>query len=220
MISKNLKYLLNRYAISPTALSKSTGVPQPTIHRILTGESKEPRTSNLRPISEYFNISIDDLSTRDLAGDKTDTDSNILLTPAATGARPLSIISFVQASKLAKASETRPSGSDVVYTSIDLSRSAFALEIFGDSMLPDFQPGDRIIVDPEVEPQPGDFVVANNNGEEALFRKYRPKNYDNNGNLVFELLPLNSDYPTLSSDVLSLEVIGVMMEHRKYRKKR
>ena len=59
------------------------------------------------------------------------------------------------------------------------SGAAFALEIGGESMLPDFKPGDIIIVDPGIEPIPGDFVVAMLEGEnEATFKKFRPRGTD------------------------------------------
>ena len=66
------------------------------------------------------------------------------------------------------------------------SASTFALEIKCDSMLPDFKPGDRIIVDPAVAPQPGDFVVAKNGHDEATFKKYRPRATDAAGNIRSE----------------------------------
>lgn len=37
-------------------LSRLSGVPQPTIHRIITGESKEPRPSNLYKIAQACNV--------------------------------------------------------------------------------------------------------------------------------------------------------------------
>ncbi|WP_289367904.1 S24 family peptidase [Pantoea stewartii] len=42
----------------------------------------------------------------------------------------------------------------------DCSDGTFGLVIEGNSMSPKFNPGDKIIVDPEVYPIPGDFVVA------------------------------------------------------------
>ncbi|MBL3825127.1 MULTISPECIES: LexA family transcriptional regulator [unclassified Marinobacter] len=37
-------------------LSRLSGIPQPTIHRIITGESKEPRPSNLYKIAQACNV--------------------------------------------------------------------------------------------------------------------------------------------------------------------
>lgn len=108
---------------------------------------------------------------------------------------------------------------DWLVTDLDLSENAFALEIKGDSMLPEFKPGDRVIIDPGVSPQPGDFVVAKNGDEEATFKKYRPRGMDASGNLVFELVPLNEDYPTMRSDIAPINIVGTMVEHRKYRRR-
>ena len=109
---------------------------------------------------------------------------------------------------------------DWLLTDIDLSDSAFALDIRGNSMLPDFNPGDRVIIDPEIAPQPGDFVAAKNGEQEATFKKYRPRGMDSHGNIIFELVPLNDDYPTLRSDVQHIRIVGTMVEHRKYRRPR
>jgi len=149
-------------------------------------------------------------------------DENV--SPARLGGRPIPVISAVQAGAL-KDMETPYSpgaGFAVEYTDDEnLSRWAFSLEVEGESMTPDFRPGDRVIIDPDLAPNPGDFVVAKNGGEQATFKKYRPRGMDARGNTVFELVPLNDDYATLRSDTDHLVVIGVMVEHRKrYRRSR
>ena len=67
---------------------------------------------------------------------------------------------------------------------------------------------------------PGDFVVAKNGEEEATFKKYRPRGYGEDGQEIFELAPLNDDYPTMRSDRQHIQIIGTMVEHRRRRKKR
>lgn len=52
--------------ISPYALASATGVPQPTIFRILTGESDDPRTKTLQPLAAHFGLTVSDLRDRDL----------------------------------------------------------------------------------------------------------------------------------------------------------
>jgi len=74
-------------------------------------------------------------------------------------------------------------------------------------------------VDPDESPRLGDYVVAKNGGEEATFKKYRPRGIDENGQEVFELVPLNDDYPTMNSGRQHIEIIGVMVEHRIFRKR-
>lgn len=97
----------------------------------------------------------------------------------------------------------------------------FALEIEGESMLPDFRPKDIIIIDTGLPPLPGDFVVASlDNGNEATFKKYRPRGEDEEGSPIIELAPLNPDYPTL---VISSKnpgrIVGTMFEHRRFRQR-
>jgi SOS-response transcriptional repressor LexA len=149
-------------------------------------------------------------------------DENV--SPARLGGRPIPVISAVQAGALKDMENPYPLGAGfaVEYTDDDnLSRWAFSLEIEGLSMMPEFREGDRVIIDPEICPNPGDFVVAKNGGDQATFKKYRPRGMDAGGNVVFELTPLNDDFPTLRSDTHHLIVIGVMVEHRKrYRRSR
>lgn len=137
--------------------------------------------------------------------------------PAAAGVRPIPVISAVQAGQL-KDMENPYSPGDgysIEYTDQKLSRWAFALEVEGESMMPIFKPGDRLIVDPDLAPQPGDYVIARNGSDQATFKKYRPRGIDSNGEMIFELVPLNDDYPIMRSDIEHLIVIGVVTEHRK-----
>ncbi|NBM55724.1 S24 family peptidase [Proteus sp. G2669] len=87
-------------------------------------------------------------------------------------------------------------------------------------MEPDFKSGDVIIVDPEIKPHPGEFIVAANHEREATFKKYRPTRIDANNNEHFKLVPLNNDYPIISSENTPLMIIGTMIGHRIYRRKR
>jgi SOS-response transcriptional repressor LexA len=137
--------------------------------------------------------------------------------PAPIGTRAIPVISAVQAGKLKDMDNPYAPGDgySVEYTDQKLSRWAFGLDVEGNSMAPVFQDGDRIIVDPDISPNPGDFVVARNGSDQATFKKYRPRGVDLNGNMIFELVPLNDDYPTMRSDIEHLVVLGVVTEHRK-----
>ena len=74
-------------------------------------------------------------------------------------------------------------------------------------------------MDPEIGPSPGDFVVARNGSHEATFKTFRPRGIDASGREVFELVPLNDDYPTIRSDTEPLLIVGTMVEHRKRRRR-
>ncbi|KIU35279.1 LexA family protein [Atlantibacter hermannii] len=141
---------------------------------------------------------------------------------AEVNSRRVPLISYIQAGALAEKSpiEAFDGSLEYILTDLDISEFSFALRIEGDSMEPDFKAGDVIIVDPEIEPTPGEFVVAKNGGEQATFKKYRPTYTDMKGCQHFELVPLNDDYPVINSENQPLTIIGVMIEHRIYRRKR
>lgn len=139
------------------------------------------------------------------------------------GKRAFPVISYIQAGLVKEITDPYALGDgvDIEYGDTWLSEWAFALEIEGNSMLPEFRPGDRILVDPMISPRPGDYVVAKNRKEEATFKKYRVRGVDAQGHDIFELQPLNEDFETMRSDEHSLTVVGVMVEHRKrYRRPR
>lgn len=66
LVGKNLEWLIEEASLNPHILEQRTGVPQPTIHRILSGESADPRTSTLKPIAEYFGVTVAALRDTDL----------------------------------------------------------------------------------------------------------------------------------------------------------
>lgn len=132
------------------------------------------------------------------------------------------ILSYVQAGNWREICEQATSfdgNVEYVTSSVDVGPCGFGLWLRGNSMTPFFNEGDLIIVDPDEAPRPGDYVVAKNGSEEATFKKYRPRGIDENGKEVFELVPLNDDYPPMHSDRQHIEIIGVMVEHRIFRKR-
>lgn len=62
-IASNLRTLMAAEDLSENRLSTLTGVPQPTIHRILNGVTADPRDSTVRPLAEYFGVSVEQLRT-------------------------------------------------------------------------------------------------------------------------------------------------------------
>ncbi|MDD0822974.1 S24 family peptidase [Mannheimia sp. AT1] len=148
-------------------------------------------------------------------------ESNVV--PASIGMIKIPLISYIQAGQWTGIDDFRESCGDYEYilTDLEVSEDAFALEIKGDSMEPDFIEGDRVIIDPDVQPHAGEFVAAINGDYEATFKKYRPlEDLDEYGRQHFELIALNPDYHKLSTLKQEIRIIGTMVEHRIYRRKR
>ena len=60
-ISKQLAKLMRDQHLSQSALSRATGVPQPTINRILSGVTREPRRDSVVRIANYFGVTPESL---------------------------------------------------------------------------------------------------------------------------------------------------------------
>ncbi len=80
-LRQNLAFLMHKHQITANTLAKETGVPQPTISRILNGESSDPRTLTVQPIAERFGLDVEDMRSKliDGAGDFTPTAAKLEL---------------------------------------------------------------------------------------------------------------------------------------------
>lgn len=68
LLAKNIIFLMRRHGIeSELELATATGIPQPTIWRIINGESLSPRDSTVQPIADYFCIDIATVKFKDLS---------------------------------------------------------------------------------------------------------------------------------------------------------
>ena len=193
-------------------VAEQVGIKQQSYQAIESGGVKKPR--HLYEISVVLKCDMAWL----LSGNKEDI-RNVEVLDFKTYQVPL--ISYIQAGAWTESCELRDStGFEYIMTSLELSDKAFALQIKGDSMEPEFKEGDVVIIDPVIKPIPGEFVVAMNGESEATFKKYRELGYDEHERMQFELIPLNPDYTTMSTLKQQIRIIGTMVEHRIFRRKR
>lgn len=140
--------------------------------------------------------------------------------PAETsyGLRQYPVFSHTQAAALADAGDLPEPGKslDTEFGKDGASPRAFFLALEGDAMAPEFRAGDRVLVDPQVRPQPGDHVLARDGRRQAMLRKYRVRGVDDEGAEVFDLVPVNPDHAVLRSDRNRLVLIGTVVEHRRH----
>ena len=130
------------------------------------------------------------------------------------------IITWVQAGTWRDATTRYPYGGADEYVLAHHSHGpdTFAVRIVGNSMEPEFREHDIVVIDPDVTPNPGDYVVARNHEEAAVFKKYRPRGLTIDGTPLFELVPLNADYAVIRSDEQPIQIIGTMVEHTRFRR--
>lgn len=205
-VAEVLTILTKREDLSDNDLADRTGVPQPTISRIKSGESRDPRDKTLRPLAKYFGVTVSQLR-----GDMPLSDSqsphepsNVAPGPPVRGAVPL--ISWVSAGAWRETIDSLEPGmaEEWIETTAPIRQHTFALKVQGDSMEPDFPSGTYIVVEPDLDPQPGDFVIARN-GDEATFKQLTKDGAD------WYLKPLNQRYPIKPLES-PCKIIGVVRE--------
>ena len=142
-------------------------------------------------------------------------DHNVVLAP--DGFRRIPVLDYVQAGAWVGVAPGFRDGEmqDYILTDQDYSPATFAMVLRGNSMSPEFNEGDRVVIDPSITPHPGDFVVAVNGGGEATFKQYRERGTTKDGKDIFELHPLNPVYKDLRSDEVHIRIVGTMREHHR-----
>ncbi|HGT1786723.1 TPA: LexA family protein [Legionella pneumophila] len=105
---------------------------------------------------------------------------------------------------------------DVVYISVstvllpELSVNAFALKMADESMIPEIRVNDLLIVAPDIQPRPGDFVVALLESEQSVIvRKYKQLSASRDVQ-QYELVALNEDWANIRVDTsdVAAQIIG------------
>ena len=73
-MSTELARLMKLEGISQSGLSRATGVPQPTINRILSQVTQDPRRDSMISIANYFGVALESLYSSSTAQKKSKKD--------------------------------------------------------------------------------------------------------------------------------------------------
>lgn len=194
-IAKNLQALIDAVEdMNPTRLSRETGVPQPTIFRILKGQSLDPDTATLKPLAERFGKTV-----AQLRGEIPLAIEGVIDPGAAI--RRLPLVSWVIAGHPADVYDPYATGVADSWEPFfgKYSAQAYCLRVRGDSMEaprgsigPSFPEGTIIAVEPNRPAENKSFVIVRfANTDEATFKQLII-----DGPFKF-LKPLNPNYPTM-----------------------
>lgn len=222
-LAERLKYamdILPPKKIKGVELARAVGVKPPSVSDWLSGKSKTMEGENLLKTAKFLGVNANWLASGNgMPIDKSkqnieeDELSNILFRDL--NLHKIPVFDYIQAGHWKEVSYD--GASPLTYTFTDYTgatpEAIFSVIVQGDSMEPDFKEGDMLIVDASLTPKPGSFVIAQNGSHQATFKKYRVISHDEYGRDIFELIPLNNDYPSLSSKMHDIRIIGVVVRH-------
>ncbi|ATN74809.1 S24 family peptidase [Coxiella burnetii] len=169
-LSSNLKTLMTSVHINASELARRTGIAQPIIHRLSTGQNTNPKLATIKPIARYFMVNISQL----IGEEPLPSDQSPQITGNYRAWNRVPLISWKDATSWPEALPHYQTSDEVMYISTDanVSKLAYGLIIQGCAMEPLFPNGTTIIVEPERKPKDRDFVVVRLQGEpEARLRQ-------------------------------------------------
>tara|TARA_B100001248_G_scaffold262715_1_gene261397 strand:- start:16889 stop:17662 length:774 start_codon:yes stop_codon:yes gene_type:complete len=200
-----IKRLMKRCGLKEAELARMVNLPQTTINRLLTGTTYDPRANTLRPIANFFKLTIGQL-----LGDEPIDDE------ALEGYAPMSrrtwstlpIISWdnIRLWLFERAQLSSKIHTEWVSTEMGLGNSAYALKAmpFMESFFPK---GSVIIVDPDKAYTDGSYVIVSLNESGPTLRRVIQE-----GTAVF----LNPLQPGIPSNQLTDKdmILGTVVESR------
>lgn len=144
-IAKILNKLLSEQNLRVSELARRVQLPQPTIQRIAAGICENPHISSLKPIAEFFSITVDQLKGLEPIS-KFDNISK------------LPLISWSEAAFWNKQSQTNTQ--KFILADVGSSDKSYALKILDGAMDPIFPIETILIIDPLVLPKDKSYIIA------------------------------------------------------------
>lgn len=158
-----LNNLLFEKKIRATDLAREICVPQPTIHRLMTGKSPNPHRSTLEPIANFFNMTVEQLTGEHSSPAVMSHKENKFL--------EIPLINWHELDYL----EHQPEKTSMFEKHIavsNISKQSFATRMNDSSMEPLFPKNCILILDPEKEPTDRSYVLVKfNENRSYIFRQ-------------------------------------------------
>lgn len=150
-LATNLVRFSRSQNIHEAELSRQTNIPQPTLHKLLTGKTTDPRISTMQILANYFSVTIDALF----------SDTPLKDNRGAPKGKPIPIISWSDCINFQNFIKklTPLNWSQWVLIDDYLHNEIYALKSRA-STDAHFPHGTTFIVDTKTTPKDGDFVIA------------------------------------------------------------
>jgi len=213
--------------VSAAALARSMRISYQAIKQVLNGKSKAFSAANNARAAAALGVDAGWLATGQgtmmLTFPPKEAARDIIsATASATTVQQVRYLPVLSLAQVLENTRAVPSSPTIPFEPVreTASGQAFFLVITGDGMKPELRDSDRLLVEPCVSPEPGDCVVAIDAAhKKAYLSKYRLRGISQEGQEIFDLVPLNDYYPTIRSEEQRLTIVGTVVElRRQFRK--
>jgi SOS-response transcriptional repressor LexA len=143
---------MEKKKINASELGRNIKLAQPIIHRLLTGKNVNPKLATIRPIADYFDVTISQLIGEEMLvlDDEVSQGSTWKQVPVLAWSDISSVVN----------GERNVIVSEQVSTDARVSESAYAVVIENTGLEPHFPKGAKVVVEPMRKPTDSDFVVV------------------------------------------------------------
>lgn len=195
-IISNLKYLMKKNEITNvTELARLVKIQQPTLHRLLSGEIKDPKYVNLKQLADYFSVNVSDLVERDLTQLPKNIGLNFNAVPVVGNAQ-------LGDGGYWTGMEYPVGTGDGFINWPTTDKDAYALKCKGDSMMPRIKNGEYVVIEPNHRFLPGDEVLVVTIDHKVMVKTYL---YSRGGVVTF--MSINEEHPPIKLDENEIEKI-------------
>ena len=163
ILIENLQYLMSMHGdLSASELARKANVPQPTVHHILSGVTKNPRRQSLEALANFFSITISQLTGALPLNPTISTDLKESL--------KISTVPIIEWSMVKTWLENQKNLKELKEVILDKNtdQKAFALMMDNSSMNPMFPEKSILIFDPGKTPKDRDFVIVSISENDSL----------------------------------------------------
>lgn len=192
-LARNLKKLLLENVLTESELARKTGVGQPVINRMISGATRNPKIETLKPIAQFFAISVDQLIGNPAV--LLDGSPQIPLVP-------LEEVLMIDSGKQHPKIDTH------IFGDAKWGSNSYALKLRSDDFLPLFPEGTLLIFDPDLQLRHKDFALIHM--LEKKIPTIRQVLIDDD---EFYLKPINPDFKTIPLSAKH-KILSVMVQAR------
>ena len=213
-VAQKIKDAINRKGFSTVKeCAQTLGLPYELLRKVV-GEDHIPKDEQLLVYARKLGIDPKDLLFtayhQKAPSEFKEYFESKVIREAPVSSNKVPVLTWVQAGGFNSGEDQYPyPGVADEYIETELQgKYLFAMRVKGDSMEPLFFDGEVILIDPEVQPQPGDYVIIKKDEEESTFKqlkKYRG---------VWVMHPLNAKYEDQEMSK-EMRVVGKVIRKQK-----